>query len=64
MYIQMSRQASISMVLVGEGIEKLGHGVVRLDLDGVFVEGQPQGLDEAAVEALPVQSGQADRWAL
>jgi hypothetical protein len=37
------------MVLArAHGVEQLGHGVVGLDLDGVGVEAQAQGFDEAA----------------
>ena len=38
----------------GEGVEKLGHRVMRLDLNGIGVEFQPQTLDKAAREAFPV----------
>ena len=42
-------------VAARDGVEKLGHPVVRLDLDRVGVELQAEGLDEAFGEALPVE---------
>jgi glutathione S-transferase len=48
----------------GEGVEQLGQRVVRLDLDGVGVEGQAERLDEALGEAFPVVAGVGGRWAL
>jgi hypothetical protein len=41
----------------GEGVEQLGQRVVRLDLDGVGVEGQAERFDEALGEAFPVVAG-------
>ncbi len=45
-------------VAARNGVEQLGHRVVRLDLGRVGVEGQPQPLlDDVAGEALPVEVG-------
>ena len=51
MYIQMSRRGVDQHgVGTGDGVEELGHGVVRLGIWMVYsLKVSPRGLDEAAV---------------